>query len=83
MAMLLCFFLINSCLCTFECAITDSVIIINIKLFEFKARTFFIFKTSMKSKCKCGGVFGLKIGDALRQIAEPEREQPLQCTLNY
>jgi len=46
--------------------------------FEFKARKFFISKTSMKSKCKCGDVFGFKIIEALRLIGEPEREQALR-----
>lgn len=82
MAMLLCFFY-STVAFVLECVISDSEIIINIKLCEFKARKFFIFKTSMKSKCKCGDVFGFKLGDALRPIAEPEREQPLQCTLSH
>ena len=33
---------------------------------------------SMKSKCKCGDVFGFKIIEALRLIGEPEREQALR-----
>ena len=32
----------------------------------------------MKSKCKCGDVFGFKVAEALKFIAVPEREQALR-----
>lgn len=32
----------------------------------------------MKSKCKCGDVFGFKVSEALQFIAVPEREQALR-----
>ena len=57
-----------------DCITIDSVIIINISTVLNLRRENF----SMKSKCKCGDVFGFKIIEALRLIGEPEREQALR-----
>ncbi|XP_068738969.1 uncharacterized protein [Montipora capricornis] len=43
-----------------------------------KAKTFFLPKASIKSKCKCGDVFGFKVTEALQFIGIPEREQALR-----
>lgn len=43
-----------------------------------KTKQFFLPKASMKSKCKCGDVFGFKVAEALKFIAVPEREQALR-----
>lgn len=43
-----------------------------------EAKSFFLAKTSMKSKCKCGDVFGFKVSEALNFIKKPEREQALK-----
>ena len=57
-----------------DCITIDSVIIINIStVLNLRQENF-----SMKSKCKCGDVFGFKIIEALRLIGEPEREQALR-----
>ena len=57
-----------------DCITIDSVIITNIStVLNLRQENF-----SMKSKCKCGDVFGFKIIEALRLIGEPEREQVLR-----
>ena len=57
-----------------DCITIDSVIIINIStVLNLRQENF-----SMKSKCKCGDVFGFKIIEALRLIGELEREQALR-----
>ena len=57
-----------------DCITIDSVIIINIStVLNLRQENF-----SMKSKCKCGDVFGFKIIEALRVIGELEREQALR-----
>lgn len=62
------------CLCTWLYNNIDSVIIINIStVLNLRQENF-----SMKSKCKCGDVFGFKIIEALRLIGELEREQALR-----
>lgn len=68
-------FLFNSTLpFLLDCITIDSVIIINIStVLNLRQENF-----SMKSKCKCGDVFGFKIIEALRLIGEPEREQALR-----
>ncbi|KAL9977757.1 hypothetical protein ACROYT_G015197 [Oculina patagonica] len=43
-----------------------------------KVNKWFLPKSSVKSKCKCGDVFGFQASDALRFIGQLEREQGLR-----
>lgn len=40
----------------------------------FQTRRFFIPKATMKTKCKCGDVFGFKVSEAMKFIGCHERE---------
>lgn len=44
----------------------------------FQTRRFFIPKATMKTKCKCGDVFGFKVSEAMKFIGCQEREQALK-----
>ncbi|XP_044171977.1 uncharacterized protein LOC122956372 isoform X2 [Acropora millepora] len=43
-----------------------------------QTRRFFIPKATMKTKCKCGDVFGFKVSEAMKFIGCQEREQALK-----